>query len=64
MAKNKIKTDVPHTSCPGLSYSDLLDLDTRPVPQILRDESQVDLGNEPLSTERYTSAEYAQRENE
>ena len=64
MTRKNSKKDVPSTACPGLSYSDLLDLDTRPVPQILRDESQVDLGTEPLSTERYTSAEYAQREAE
>lgn len=64
MAKKNNKINVPSSSCPGLSYSDLLDLDTRPVPQFLKDESQVDLGNGPLSTERYTSAEYAQREAE
>ena len=64
MSKNGDKKNVPRSSSPGLSYSDLLELDTRPVPQFLKDESQVDLGNAPLSTERYTSAEYAQREAE
>ena len=42
----------------------MLKLDTRNVPQFLIDESQVDLGTEPLSTDRYTSAEYAVLENE
>ena len=42
----------------------MLKLDTREVPQFLMDESQVDLGTEPLSTERYTSAEFAALENE
>ena len=54
----------PKSGCPGLSYTDMLKLDTREVPQFLMDESQVDLGTEPLSTERYTSAEYAALENE
>ena len=54
----------PKSDCPGLSYTDMLKMDTREVPQFLMEESQVDLGTEPLSTERYTSAEFAQLENE
>jgi len=56
--------NTPKSDCPGLSYTDMLKMDTREVPQFLMEESQVDLGTEPLSTERYTSAEYAALENE
>lgn len=55
---------LPKSDCPGLSYTDLLNLDTRPVPQFLKEESQEDLGTDPISTERYTSAEFAKLENE
>ncbi|MCG8442394.1 MAG: aromatic ring-hydroxylating dioxygenase subunit alpha [Caulobacterales bacterium] len=47
-----------------MSYSDLLDLDTRPVPEMLREESMRAMGAEPLSTERYISPEFARLENE
>lgn len=50
--------------CPGMSYTDLLDLDTRAVPDFLREESVEDLGNAPLSTERYTSPDFFKLENE
>ncbi|MEO0981301.1 MAG: aromatic ring-hydroxylating dioxygenase subunit alpha [Pseudomonadota bacterium] len=48
--------------CPGTSYTDLLDADTREVPDFLREESIEDLGSEPLSTDRYTSAEFMRLE--
>ena len=50
--------------CPGMSYSDLLDLDSREVPAFLRKESQRDMGTAPLSTERYTSPDFMALENE
>ena len=43
---------------------DRLKLDTRDVPDFLVEESQVNLGDKPLSTERYTSTEYADLEAE
>ena len=55
---------LPKSDCPGLSYTDMLERDTRDVPDFIMQESQIDLGTEPLSTERYTSAEYAALENE
>ncbi|MEM6627486.1 MAG: Rieske (2Fe-2S) protein, partial [Pseudomonadota bacterium] len=50
--------------CPGMSYSDLLDLDTRKVPKFLKDESIEHLGSEPLAADRYTSHEFMRLENE
>ena len=41
--------------CPGLSYADLLDRDTRPVPEFLRAERYRYLGSEPLDVARYIS---------
>ena len=50
--------------CPGISYSDLLDLDTRDVPDFLKEESPADFGPMTISTDRYTSAEFEKLENE
>ncbi|MEM7571008.1 MAG: aromatic ring-hydroxylating dioxygenase subunit alpha, partial [Pseudomonadota bacterium] len=44
--------------CEGMSYSEMLDLDTRPVPEFLREESSPALGSEPLAAERYTSPDF------
>lgn len=41
--------------CPGVSYQDVLDTDTRPVPEELRIVTVPDLGNEDIPAERYTS---------
>lgn len=54
----------PASQSPGLSYTDMLKMDTRKVPDFLMDESQQDLGTHPLSTERYTSSEFARLEAE
>ncbi len=50
--------------CPGMSYTDLLDLDTREVPEFLREETTREFADTPLSTERYTSEAFAKREAE
>jgi phenylpropionate dioxygenase-like ring-hydroxylating dioxygenase large terminal subunit len=42
----------------GLSYQDLLDRETRPVPAALRESTDTFLGSAPLSVERYLSSEY------
>ncbi len=44
--------------CPGDSYSDMLQADTRRVPDFLFAESGIEMGDEPISTTRYTSAEF------
>ncbi len=46
---------------PGISYQDLLDADTHPVPAVLRLESPRYLGSEDVAVERYTSREWCFR---
>ncbi|MES2260299.1 MAG: aromatic ring-hydroxylating dioxygenase subunit alpha [Pseudomonadota bacterium] len=46
----------------GVSWNTLADNDSRDVPQFLRKDAYRNLGCEPLSTERYTSAAFFQRE--
>lgn len=43
---------------PGITYQELLDQDTHPVPDVLRLESPRDLGNEDVPRTRYTSHAY------
>ncbi len=50
--------------CAGPSYTDMLKADTRPAPDYLLMESNQDLGDAPLSTERYTSAAFKALEDE
>jgi phenylpropionate dioxygenase-like ring-hydroxylating dioxygenase large terminal subunit len=49
---------------PGISYTDMLAADTRRVPDYLIQESNQELGDEPLSPERYVSAAFKAREDE
>ncbi len=48
--------------CPGDSWADLMAADSKPVPDILKNEHYEYLGSDPINTERYTSAEFAERE--
>lgn len=50
--------------CPGIGYNDMLDADTRRVPDYLFDESTFDMGNDPIAIEPYVSAEFARLERE
>jgi phenylpropionate dioxygenase-like ring-hydroxylating dioxygenase large terminal subunit len=47
---------------PGVSYQDLLDLESNPVPAALRYSSDTFLGSDPISVERYLSREYFELE--
>ena len=47
---------------PGITYQELLDTDTHEVPEVLRLESPRYLGSDDISTERYTSREWHERE--
>lgn len=49
---------------PGISYTDMLEADTRPAPDYLLMESNIDMDDEPLSTDRYTCSEFKAREDE
>ena len=47
---------------PGITYQELLDTDTHPVPDVLRLESPRYLGSDDIPIERYTSREWHERE--
>jgi nitrite reductase/ring-hydroxylating ferredoxin subunit len=47
---------------PGLSYQQLLESDTHPVPDVLRLESSRYLGSDDIPAERYTSRDWHRRE--
>ena len=49
---------------PGLSYQDLLDRDTRPVPDVLRWQSWEFMGDHDVPVSRYTSREFHELEKE
>lgn len=46
----------------GISYQELLDQESLPVPEALRDSTNTYLGSEGISTERYLSREFHQLE--
>ncbi|MCG8668897.1 MAG: aromatic ring-hydroxylating dioxygenase subunit alpha [Pseudomonadales bacterium] len=48
----------PTDRCPAISYQEVLDTDSRPVPEELRIVTIADLPDEPIDSERYTSAEF------
>jgi hypothetical protein len=48
--------------CPGVSWADLLEQDSRPVPESLRKESYAYLGCEPLAVARYTDPAFFRAE--
>lgn len=47
---------------PGITYQQLLDADTHPVPDVLRLEAPRNLGNDDVPTDRYTSRDWHRRE--
>lgn len=48
--------------CPGTSWNDLMDTDTRHVPDFLRHENYQYMGSGPLQADRYTSPDFFRRE--
>lgn len=55
---------ITEARCPGPSYTDMLNADTRRAPDYLLMESTQNLGDDPLSTERYTSSTHMILEDE
>ena len=47
---------------PGMTYQDLLDLDSREVPDVLRLQSPKDMGTNEFPVTRYTTARYHELE--
>jgi len=50
--------------CPGISYTDMLDNDTKRAPDYLFAETEQEFSNEPLDVEPYISEEFAAQERE
>jgi phenylpropionate dioxygenase-like ring-hydroxylating dioxygenase large terminal subunit len=50
--------------CPGATWTDILALDSRPVPDFMREETYEYRGSEPLAASRYTSFEFQLQEYE
>lgn len=61
---NEIKDIAREDRCPGITYTDMLNGDTRTPPDYLFEESNIEMGNEPLSVDPYISEEFAQAERE
>ena len=61
---NEIKDIARGDRCPGLSYTDMLNGDTRRAPDYLFEETTIEMGDEPLSVAPYISEEFAQAERE
>jgi phenylpropionate dioxygenase-like ring-hydroxylating dioxygenase large terminal subunit len=55
-------TDLVTARSPGVTYQELLDADTHPVPDVLRLESPRYLGSADIPIERYTTREWHRRE--
>ena len=53
---------VAEDRCPGISVDDILDMDTRPVPETIREDTYRDLGDAPITADRYTSDAFFQAE--
>lgn len=52
----------PADRCPSISVDEILDMDSRPVPPEVREDSWRDLGTDAISAERYTSAAFFEAE--
>jgi phenylpropionate dioxygenase-like ring-hydroxylating dioxygenase large terminal subunit len=49
---------------PAMSYTEMLDADTRRVPDYLFEESNIEMPNDPIAIEPYISADFAKLEQE
>ena len=61
---NEIKDIARADRCPGISYTDMLNGDTRRPPDYLFEETTIEMGNEPLSVAPYISEDFARLERE
>lgn len=64
MGKMDIKGQGGTARSEAISWTELMELDTNPVPEFLKEESYEYRGSEPLPVERYISEDYARLERE
>ena len=48
--------------CPGLGWAELMDADSRPPPEFMRQDAYEYMGSEPLAAARYTSPVFFRKE--
>ncbi|MEM1021179.1 MAG: aromatic ring-hydroxylating dioxygenase subunit alpha [Pseudomonadota bacterium] len=60
--RDPISAEFLKARCPGVSTNDLLDADTRHVPDFIKEDASQFLGSEPIETARYTSPEFFAKE--
>lgn len=53
---------VAEDRCPGITVDEILDMDTKPVPDTIREDVYRDLGHAPITADRYTSDAFFQAE--
>lgn len=61
---NDVKRIAPEDRCPAMSYTEMLEADTRRVPDYLFEESNIDYPNDPIPIEPYISEDFARLERE
>ena len=59
---NEITRIATGERCPGMSYTDMLDADTRRVPDYLFEESGIAMPTDAIPIAPYVSEEFAQAE--
>jgi len=64
MAESDPKLSGGDGRSPGISWTELMDADSRPAPASLTQEHYEYLGSDPLPADRYTSEDYARAERE
>ena len=61
---NEIKDLDRDSRCPGLSYTDMLNGDTRTPPDYLFVETNIKMSDDPIPVSAYISEDYAKAERE
>ena len=61
---NDVQPIVREDRCPAMSYTEMLEADTRRVPDYLFAESNIDMPTDPIAIEPYVSADFARLERE
>jgi nitrite reductase/ring-hydroxylating ferredoxin subunit len=61
---SKAKAEFGSERCPGMTYTEMLERDTRTVPDFLFEESTARLPGGPITADRYIDPEFMARENE
>lgn len=61
---NEVKKVGSDERCPGITYTDMLEGDTRTPPDYLFEETVAEMGDDPIPVEAYISEDFARLERE